>query len=113
MLKSDPKHPYAIYKSLGGSENFEKDIYTILKEAPLGQDCFEIFCKIWSGYREPAVKFALTVARYSEDDIKQLLGNPLFIEEIQDWFDGIRYDGERAARTIGIIWKAAKKFYNK
>jgi hypothetical protein len=44
--------------------------------------------------------------------IHKLLEDEDYISRVKPWFEGITHDGERAARTLMIVYDETKRFYS-
>jgi hypothetical protein len=75
---------------------------------------FQKVVKIFSG-KEFDVSLLiqiLTEFGINENFIEKLIADPLYMENIESWFEGICCDGERAARTLKMVYRHTEKYFN-
>lgn len=70
--------------------------------------------KIFStnGYTEPLMRQILGEFGVPEAFIQRLLEDEKFVGAVKPWFEGITCDGERAARTLSIVYDVLKGYFN-
>lgn len=62
-------------------------------------------CQVWTdGYSKELMKRILTDFGVPHEFIEQLLADDEFVAKAKPWFNGITCDGERASRTLKIIY---------
>lgn len=66
----------------------------------------EIFFK--NGYTDALITQILTEFGLTEPSVSRLISDPNFVHSVKGWFEDITQDGERAARTLKIVYLAAK-----
>lgn len=65
-----------------------------------------------NGYTPELMTQILTDFGLQESLISRLLGDDDYLANTIPWFSDIVHEGERAARTLGIVYDAVRKYYS-
>lgn len=90
------------YRQQGGENEYLVDFLFF----PSREEVRKIF--FGNGYTEELVTKILKDFGTPKEKIHELLADQRFVQEIYGWFEDITQDGERAARTLLYVYKAAK-----
>lgn len=61
-----------------------------------------------NGYTDKLATQILTEFGLTEPSVSRLINNPNFVHNVAGWFESITQDGERAARTLKIVYLTVK-----
>lgn len=73
--------------------------------------CYEEVRKIFfdNGYTDELAAQILNEFGLTEPSVSRLVNNPNFVRRVRGWFEGITQDGQRASRTLKVVYATAKQ----
>jgi hypothetical protein len=77
---------------------------------PSYQEILKIFFE--NGYSDELMSKILRDFGVPDDFAQKLIEDKEFIEGLKDWFEGITWDGERASRTLKLVYDAVSEYFS-
>ena len=77
---------------------------------PSYQEVLKIFFA--NGYTTELITQILTEFGVPEPFIAKLIDDETFIHNVKPWFEGITCDGERASRTLKVVYDLTKRYFS-
>ncbi len=101
------------YAESGAPMSYTKETFMRIWEFSLFPSYQELL-KIWmeNGYTPKLMAQILKDFGIPDDFAQKLLEDEKFIEGLRGWFEGITCDGERASRTLGMVYDAIAQHFS-